>query len=310
MSDLFTRTRGSVRVALAVIALFASVHTVYAQPRLDVNVLDPANAFPSLTSTDRRAEVSVSQTPDATVSTFPTSSGLSDMISPQQLTPTLRTVAFFAVLSLAPAVLVMSTCFVRFAIVLGILRHALGAQQWLPNQIVVALSLFLTLLVMGPVWQESYDTGIRPYTETTYATSADEHAALTEAFTRASRPVREFMSTQIAATHNEAAIDLLLSYQASQTGETAYPGYYEDVPLTVLLPAYLLSELKTAFLVGFQILLPFLVIDLVVASVLTAIGLMMLPPVLVALPFKLLLFVLIDGWFLTVELLLAGIAPS
>jgi flagellar biosynthesis protein FliP len=232
----------------------------------------------------------------------------SQLLSPEELTPTLRTVMLVGMLSLVPALLVMTTCFARFAIVFGLLRQGLGAQQWLPNQIVLALSLLLTLLVMAPVWTRSYEQGLRPYVEGRYETPADQRAALETAITDGVAPVREFMSTQIAATGNEAALDMLLSYQQQTTGEDSRPPqYYEDVPLSVLLPAYLLSELKTAFVIGFQIVLPFLIIDLVVASVLTGMGLMMLPPVLVSLPFKLLLFVLIDGWSLTVEMVLSSV---
>lgn len=232
----------------------------------------------------------------------------SQMLSPEELTPTLRTVMLVGMLSLVPALLVMTTCFARFAIVFGLLRQGLGAQQWLPNQIVLALSLFLTLLVMAPVWTRAYEDGLRPYVEGRYETPADQQAALETAIAGGAAPVREFMSTQIAATGNEAALDMLLAYQQQSTGEEVQaPQYYEDVPLSVLLPAYLLSELKTAFVIGFQIVLPFLVIDLVVASVLTGMGLMLLPPALVSLPFKLLLFVLIDGWTLSVEMLLRSV---
>jgi len=244
--------------------------------------------------------------PDTEPATVPAvESPLAQMLSPEELTPTLRTVLLVGILSLVPAVLVMTTCFARFAIVFGLLRQGLGAQQWLPNQIVLALSLFLTLFVMSPVWTQSYRDGIQPYAAGEYETPAAQQAALQTACVQTAKPVRQFMSTQIAATGNEAAIDMLLSY--TQPDETSAPQYYEDVPLSVLLPAYLLSELKTAFLIGFQIVLPFLVIDLVIASVLTGMSLMMLPPVLVSLPFKLLLFVLIDGWTLTVEMLLRSV---
>lgn len=236
-------------------------------------------------------------------------SPLTSMLSPEELTPTLRTVLLVGILGLVPAVLVMTTCFARFAIVFGLLRQGLGAQQWLPNQIVLALSLFLTLLVMAPVWTQSYYDGLKPYADGHYESSAEQQAALESAFTRTVQPVRQFMQTQIAAAGNEAAVDMLLAYQQGDGEASMQPQYYEDVPLSVLLPAYLLSELKTAFVIGFQIVLPFLIIDLVVASVLTGMGLMLLPPVLVSLPFKLLLFVLIDGWTLTVEMLLSTL-PS
>ena len=164
---------------------------------------------------------------------------------------------------------------------------------------------------MWPVWQQSYTEGIRPYTEATFVDAAAQEAGLKLAMERAIQPIRGFMSRQIEATGNESAIDLLLDYRSRDTGTVAAaPQYYEEVPLEVLLPAFLLSELKTAFLIGFQIYLPFLVIDLVVSSVLVSMGMVMLPPSVVSLPFKLLLFVLIDGWYLTVQLLLNSFAPS
>lgn len=208
------------------------------------------------------------------------------------------------VVSLAPAILLMTTCYVRIIVVLGLLRQGLGVSQFPPTQVLTALALFLTALVMWPVWSQAYSEGIAPYAR---AATADE-AALQAAFTATLQPVRGFMSRQIEATGNTAALDLFLEYQSGAA--TAAPAYYEDVPIQVLLPAYVLSELRTAFLIGFQIYLPFLVIDLVTSSVLAAVGLQLLSPGVVALPFKLLLFVLVDGWHLTVELLLRSIAPA
>jgi flagellar biosynthetic protein FliP len=235
------------------------------------------------------------------------------MLSPQGMSGTLKVMALLTVLSLAPSILIMTTCFIRFVVVLSLLRQALGTQQLPPNQVLVSLCLFLTILVMAPVWKESYDAGIRPYA----APAAGEmQPSLTDSFDRASRPLRRFMADQIEMTGNSDAVWLFLEYQRPSNGtvpsnDTAAerPATYEDVPLSVLLPAYMLSELKTAFVIGFQIYLPFLVIDLVVSTVLISMGMMMLPPVLVSLPFKLLLFVLIDGWFLTVGMLLESVRP-
>ena len=213
------------------------------------------------------------------------------------------------VFSLAPSFLMMTTCFVRFAVSLGLLRQALGTQQGLPNQVLTAICMFLTFLVMSPVWQRSYDQGIRPYT----SPSAEE-GRLDEAtaIARTLAPVREFMGKQIDQANNSDAVWMLLDFQrsAADPGLTRHwdePESYDDVPFTVLAPAYLLSELKTGFLIGFQLFLPFLVIDLVVAMILTSLGLNMMPPSMVSLPFKLLLFVLIDGWFLTVGMLLESV---
>ncbi|MCL4108179.1 UNVERIFIED_CONTAM: hypothetical protein GTU68_066102 [Idotea baltica] len=198
------------------------------------------------------------------------------------------------VLSIAPSILIMTTCFVRFVIVLGLLKQALGTNNLPPNQVIVSLCLFLTLLVMGPVWKQAYEDGIGPYTEQPGSLTASE------AFTRTAAPLRKFMSDQI----ENASTYPLAANSSAPPVET-----YDEVPLTVLLPAYMLSEIKTAFVIGFQIYLPFLVIDMVVSSVLVSMGMVMLPPVMVSLPFKLLLFVLIDGWFLTVGMLLQSVAP-
>ena len=168
------------------------------------------------------------------------------------------------------------------------LRQALGIQNLPPAQVITALSLFLTLLVMTPVWRQSYDEAIVPYTK--HELTADE------AWKTGIAPVRRFMSMQIEHAQNTEDVWLFLNYLPKQ----APPKSYDDVPLQALLPAFMLSELKTAFLIGFQIYLPFLVIDMVVASVLLSMGMMMLPPIMISLPFKLMLFVLADGWYLIV----------
>jgi flagellar biosynthetic protein FliP len=230
----------------------------------------------------------------------------SNLVSPQSLTASLPWLISATVLSIVPAVLLMSTCFVRFSVVLSLLRQALGTPQVLPNQVLMALSMFLTFTVMAPVWQESYETGWKPY-----AQSANGPAAATfeEALPKLLAPTRRFMSRQIETAGNTDGVWMLLDLQRQRVGETNFPEPqdYDDVPTTVLLPAFLLSELKIGFLIGFQLFLPFLVIDFVIASVLTALGLTTLTPSTVALPFKLLLFVLIDGWFLTVGMLLASV---
>ncbi len=192
-----------------------------------------------------------------------------------------------------PAMLMMTTCFVRIAIVLGLLRQALGAQQLPSNQVVSSLALFMTFLIMTPVWTQVYHDAVEPYTA--------HEMTLEEAWQAGVRPVRGFMAAQIERTGNSS--DVWLFYKYLPEG-TPSPSSYDDVPLSVLLPAFMLSELKTAFLIGFQIFLPFLVIDLVVSSVTISMGMFMLPPVLVSLPLKLLLFVLIDGWHLVVGMLM------
>ena len=230
-------------------------------------------------------------------------------VSPQGLSSSISVWLAVTVLSLAPAILMMSTCFVRFIVVLSLLRQALGTPNLPPNQVLMGLSLFLTLLVMAPVWNESYQQGIRPYIEPSAVASRPSFPVV---FEKTVRPLRRFMSQQIEQAHNPEAVWMFVEYQRPPAGSIdaenwREPETYDDVSLTVLLPAYLLSELKTAFLIGFQIYLPFLIIDLVVAAVLMSTGLSMLPPTQISLPFKLLLFVLIDGWTLTVGMLIESV---
>jgi flagellar biosynthetic protein FliP len=232
--------------------------------------------------------------------------GPSDWTSPQGLSSTLQIMLLLTVVSLAPAILLMTTGFVRIIVVLGLLRQALGTQQLPPSQVITSISLFMTLLLMAPVWKESYDKGIRPYT--------NSEIGIEEAFQRGASPVRKFMAHQIQRTGNDDDVYLFLRYMPQETdsksGSTPNYVYYEpkdgerEVPLLALLPGFMLSELKTAFLIGFQIYLPFVILDMVVASVTISMGMLMLPPVLVSLPFKLLLFVLLDGWTLVVRMLL------
>lgn len=204
-----------------------------------------------------------------------------------------------SVLSLAPAILLMTTCYVRIVVVLGLLRQALGTGQLPSTQIITSIAMFMTLFIMAPVWQRVYTDSIQPYTAEGSTMTFDE------AWDAGIAPVREFMSRQIDVMDNEN--DVHLFYQHTHPGATPLASW-EEVPLPVLLPAYLLSELKTAFLMGFMIFLPFLIIDLVVASVTISMGMMMLPPAMISLPFKLLLFVLVDGWQLIVGMLLDSFA--
>lgn len=218
--------------------------------------------------------------------------------SPEGLTSAVQVMLLLTVISLAPAVLLMTTCFVRIIVVLGLLRQALGTQQLPPSQVITSIALFMTLLVMSPVWKSVYDSSIKPYTS--------KQINLEQAWTAGVQPVRKFMSQQIERTGNSE--DIWLFYKYLPKG-TPTPENYEDVPLAALLPAYMLSELKTAFLIGFQIYLPFLVLDIVIASVTISMGMLMLPPVLISLPFKLLLFVLVDGWHLVVGMLMDSFQP-
>ncbi len=214
------------------------------------------------------------------------------------------------ILSLAPALAVMTTSFVRIAVVLGIVKQGFGGGQFLPSQALTALSLFLTIGVMAPVWRASYDAGYAPYAKGKYSSPAEQQAAMATAFEHGAAPIRTFMAMQIEAAGNTAAVDLILKYQSQwKDAEATEPRFYEDLSLSVLLPAYVLSELKIAFAIGFQLLLPFVVIDIVVASLINSLGVVSLSAAWAAFPLKLLLFVLIDGWLLTVETLLSSIRP-
>ena len=188
-------------------------------------------------------------------------------------------VGLLTVLSLAPSILIMTTSFVRMVVVLSLLRTALGLQQSPPNAVIISLALFLSAIVMGPTFQRSYDDGIKPL--------LDQQMELPEAFDAAGAPIKTFMLSQVDRE------DLALFVRLSKIQK---PATAQDTPLQVVTPAFMISELKRAFEIGFLLFIPFLVIDLVVASVLMSMGMMMLPPVVVSLPFKLIFFVLVDGW--------------
>ena len=196
-----------------------------------------------------------------------------------------------AVLSLAPSLVLMLTSFTRMIIVFSLTRNALGLQGVPPNQVLVGLALFLTLFVMAPTLGEVNDEALQPY--------LDGEIGQEVAFERATGPMREFMLDHTRPSE----LELLIEASGEDRPETP-----DDVSLTTLIPAYLLSELKTAFIIGFVIFIPFLIIDIVVAASLMALGMMMLPPVFVSLPFKLLLFVMVGGWSLVVETVLASLA--
>jgi flagellar biosynthetic protein FliP len=215
------------------------------------------------------------------------------------LSATLNILLLLTVLSIAPALLILCTCFTRVVIVFGILRQALGTQGLPPSQVIVGLSLFLTLAVMAPTMQRMYAEGIRPYAQ-------GETKDYTVTWERTKQPLRDFMFAQIDATGNWSGVYMMLNYRGYDTSD---PGRLTraDVDMLSLVPAYILSELKVAFLMGFRIYLPFLVIDMVIASMLISMGMLMLPPVLISLPFKLLLFVLVDGWQLVAGSLLTSI---
>lgn len=297
--------RGALFLALLPAALGASAGIGYAQPQ-PLRPLTTSDHPPQRPEVRAPLEAEVPAVPTPNV---PNPLNPEEMLSPGGLPATLKLLALLTVISLAPSILIMTTCFIRFVIVLGLLRQALGTQQLPPNQVVVSLSLFLTFMVMAPVWQQAYREGILPYTNPERGQPA---ITFEQAFERTVAPLRQFMSEQIEVAGNSDAVWMFVEFQrpdpATPAGrEWKAPETYEDVSLSALLPAYLLSELKVAFVIGFQLYLPFLVIDMVVASVLISMGMMMLPPVLISLPFKLLLFVLIDGWHLVVGMLLQSV---
>jgi len=209
--------------------------------------------------------------------------GITEAKDPQQVSTALQIMLLLTVLSVAPAILLMTTAFTRIVIVLSFVRQAMGTQQMPPNQVVIGLSLFLTFFIMSPVFNQINNEALQPYLEK----QIDQSQALGKAVL----PMREFMLKQTA----EADLGLLLNITRQDQPEDV-----TEVPTMTLIPAFMLSELKRAFQIGFLVYVPFLVIDMVVASVLMAMGMMMLPPPIISLPFKLLLFVLVDGWDLVV----------
>ena len=209
--------------------------------------------------------------------------------TPQNTAQTLQIVLLLTVLTLAPSILIMMTGFTRIIIVLSFIRNAMGTQQVPPNQVIIGLALFLTFFVMTPVISEVNTTAYKPYIE--------EQITQEQAFATAQKPIREFMGKQI----NPKDLDLFMSLGGAEPVDT-----FDEVPMHVVIPAFITSEIKTAFQIGFFIFIPFLVIDMIVASTLMSMGMMMLPPVMISLPFKILLFVLVDGWGLAIKSLITS----
>ncbi len=215
---------------------------------------------------------------------------VSQSSNPAQVATSLQIIILLTVLTLAPSILIMTTSFTRIVIVLAFIRQALGTQQAPPNQILVGLALFLTFFVMEPVWTDINQNAFQPY--------MDRRITQSQALEAAGRPMKAFMQRFV----REKDLELFVRISRIQQ-----PKNIQDVPFHVLVPAYIISELKTAFQIGFILYVPFLVVDLVVASVLMAMGMMMLPPIMISLPIKLMLFVLVDGWNLIIGSLVEGI---
>jgi flagellar biosynthesis protein FliP len=210
---------------------------------------------------------------------------LPDLTKRETLSSSLQLIILLTIISLAPAILLMTTSFTRIIIVLSLLRQALGTQQLPPNQVLLGLALFMTFLVMGPTWQRINSQALQPYMDG----KLDQTVALKAAL----EPMRDFMHKQIEDAGNDDDVFLFTDFS-----HEARPQHWTDVSTMTMIPAFMLSELKTAFFLGFKVYLPFLIIDMVISSVLISMGMMMLPPALISLPFKLLLFVLVDGWHL------------
>jgi flagellar biosynthesis protein FliP len=207
--------------------------------------------------------------------------------APENVSTSVKLMLLLTVLSVAPGILILMTSFTRIIIVLSFVRTALATQQMPPNQVLVGLALFLSFFIMAPTFHEVNEQALTPL--------FNEEINLEQAYERAAVPFKEFMS----AHTRQKDLALFLEYSKAETPESV-----QDIPLTALVPAFAISEIKTAFQIGFMIFIPFLVIDMVVASVLMSMGMMMLPPVMISLPFKILLFVMVDGWYLVVKSLL------
>ncbi|WML24774.1 flagellar type III secretion system pore protein FliP [Neobacillus sp. OS1-33] len=208
---------------------------------------------------------------------------------PGGVSTSIKIMLLLTILSVAPSILLLMTSFTRIVIVLSFVRTSLGTQQMPPNQVIIGLSLFLTMFIMGPVFSDINKEAYQPF--------MDGKLTQEQALDTAAKPIKEFMAKHT----REKDLNLFLDYSKQKKPETI-----DDIPLHVLVPAYSISELKTAFQMGFMIFLPFLIIDMIVSSILMAMGMMMLPPVLISLPFKILLFILVDGWHLIVKSLLTS----
>ena len=204
--------------------------------------------------------------------------------TPEQVASTLQVIAVLTLATIAPGILMMTTSFIRIVVIIGFLRNALATQNVPPNQVIVSLAMFMTFYIMAPYWSQANDNGLQPYLA--------GQITQEEAITNVLEPVREFMFRQT----RESDLALFVNLSEAERPETQ-----EDVSTFVLIPAFIISELKTAFQIGFMLYVPFIVIDMIVATTLMSMGMMMLPPVMISLPFKILLFVMIDGWHLLIQ---------
>jgi flagellar biosynthetic protein FliP len=209
--------------------------------------------------------------------------GVENATSPEQVSTGLQVLFLLTILSIAPAILLMTTCFTRIVIVLGFVRQAMGTQNMPPTQVIIALALFLSFFIMAPTINKINEDALQPY--------LNEEINQDDALVKALEPMRDFMFSQVKESELSLLSDITMDNE---------PYDKNDIPTMTLIPAFMLSELKRAFQMGFMIYVPFLVIDMIVASILMSMGMMMLPPVIISMPFKLLLFVIVDGWALIV----------
>jgi len=227
--------------------------------------------------------------------------------SPEKLSSSLEILILLTVLALTPTILVMTTCFVRIIVVLSLLRQAIGTQQLPPSQVITVLALFMTVCVMAPTWRQINEQAITPYVNPPAGVAAIDR---TTAWDRAVSQMRGFMIKQLENTDNSEDVYMFVEFnnQDAAISQKIRDGslQWQEVSTASLIPAFMTSELKQAFLMGFYIYLPFLVIDMVIASILMSMGMMMLPPILISLPFKLLLFILVNGWHLVVGSLISS----
>ena len=267
------------------------------------------SALPVLPATASAALTQVQPTELPPVDSLNLFELLPDVSDRSQVSSLIKLILIITVLSLAPAIIIMLTCFTRIIVVLALARQALGTSQLPPTQILVGLAILLTILIMAPTWSQLHSQALAPY--------LSEKISGAQAVELGQIPLRAFMIRQIDTYHNEADVWMFIEHSGLRSEpEPVLPGAdqtapqltWADVPNRALVPAFVISELKTAFLMGFKIYLPFLVIDMVVASILVSMGMLMLPPVLVSLPFKILLFVLVDGWHLLAGSLLQSFA--
>ncbi|MBK8914397.1 MAG: flagellar type III secretion system pore protein FliP [Phycisphaerales bacterium] len=289
------------RLRLPALVALAAVLCCGASARADVPAHAPpgSTAASGETTSNGAGGTSAGASSNSPIYIPDVSRWLPNATSRESLSSSLQILVLMTVLTILPSILLMMTCFVRMIVVLVLLRQALGTHTVPPSQVIVGLAFFMTLLVMAPTWERVNRVAVQPY--------LNNEAGQMDALAAAGGVMREFMFNQIEAAGNEQDVYMLYEYAARRSVAPDETLSRADVPMTALIPAFMLSELKVAFVIGFRIYLPFLVIDMVIATVLVAMGMMMLPPVLISLPFKLLLFVLADGWHLVAGSLMSSV---